>query len=170
MSKEVLMTIGLPGIGKSTYVNQLLAGRPHTWLNADSIRKELTGDEGNISRDHQVWPIFHDRFEKALASPAPESQVIVLDNTNLKQSARQPCLNAIRAAMQQGQQVLLKVVEFPMDVNLALARQKQRARQVPPEVIRRMAATFEPLSAAETQGITAQHVQVKDNGSGSWVA
>lgn len=163
MTKQVWMPIGLPGIGKSTYLNQALAGSPHRRISPDDIREELTGDMSNLSRDKEVFQLARDRFETALQSQAPADQTIILDATFLNPNARQKFLDLLIAA---SQQIFLRVFTFPMDVNLALTRQKNRARQVPEAAIRRLANSYKPFTAAEVPGVAFDHTQILPDGSG----
>lgn len=168
--KEIYLPIGLPGIGKSTVLNAMLANRTVTCISSDAIRKELTGDEGDISQDSKVWPLFQDRFQKALTSSDPGTDTIVLDSTSLKAYGRKTYFDMMRNAVAQGQQLLVKVLEFPLNAQLAIERQKNRTRQVPEDVIRRMAAKAHPFSLTETQGLQAEHIKIAEDGSTSRVA
>ena len=92
--KNIWMTIGLPGIGKSTIVTQLVGSQPAVVISSDGIRKELTGDEANSRKDKQVWRIFYQRFAEALAEAGCDR--IVLDATFLNPAHRKSVFDVIR--------------------------------------------------------------------------
>jgi predicted kinase len=140
------MTIGLPGCGKTTYLHNLLAGRPKTYISGDWVRQEVTGSISDLSQDGRVWQVVKDRFDAALRSGTPESQTIVLDATHLTATRRKPFLKQLQ---DWGQVVTLKVMHFTADLETCLARQQGRARQVPEEVVRRMDASRTPFAPTE---------------------
>lgn len=168
MLKEIVMPMGLPGIGKSTWLKSLMEKQPGAYLGSDAIRKEITGDEADVSKDALVKPLFHQRFAEMLKTQTPSR--IFLDATFLKAVDRQPFLETMRQAIQQGQQLVLKVFEFPMDLHLALQRQANRSRQVPEYVIRGMLQKAVPFSLAESQGIPTEHHRVDAGGQLNQVA
>jgi predicted kinase len=157
--KDILMSIGISGLGKSTFLKQQVAGKPHIYICPDDIREELTGDASDQSRNWQVWKLTYDRFEKALRADSPESRTIVLDATFLNRKSREKVLNILRKR-QAGDR--LWIYEFPVNPQLAVERQKQRERQVPEHVIYQQAAKYEPLSTQETQGLDVRHVHLDE--------
>lgn len=157
--KEVIMPIGLPGIGKSTTLNREFGDMPRRYIGLDAIREELTGNESDLSRDTEVKRLAKDRFVRALQSPAAEDQCIVLDATFLTPAARKPFLDIIRKF---GEDVLLRVFTFPNNPELAKARQKNRERQVPEFAIHRMSKAFKPFRPEEAQGINYVNKNVGD--------
>ena len=64
-----IITVGIPGSGKSTWVNEFV--KTHEgWvvINPDSIRKELTGDISNQSRNKDVWNTAYLELDNCLAN------------------------------------------------------------------------------------------------------
>lgn len=87
-TSHVYVMIGLPGAGKSTYVERLVKdskklGRETVVISRDIIRSEmgLKGDKpmGNKKQEDKVTEIFNEKFIQCLK----ERKDCVLDNTNL---------------------------------------------------------------------------------------
>jgi predicted kinase len=78
-----IMLIGIPGSGKSSYLNATNSMIPFysgdfVIVCPDKIRKELTGSTSDNSKDGLVWTLAKDRVIKALS----ESKNVILDATN----------------------------------------------------------------------------------------
>ena len=120
--KVVVLLVGVPASGKSTLARQLLAHASFMHLNADSIRKEVNGDENNHDRDNLVWMKFQERFEKALQSGEPA----LVDNMNHTRASRS---NLIRAARKAGYAVKLVYLDVPLAV--CIERNRSRGKDIP---------------------------------------
>lgn len=91
MSK-LIMLVGLPGSGKTTYAKNLIANDSSiVHYSSDAIREELYGD-ANIQGDaNKVFRILHHRTKAALA----EGKTVVYDATNVTRKNRKQLLNSI---------------------------------------------------------------------------
>lgn len=76
----MILMIGLPRSGKSTFVNNVLSSANYICISADNIREELTGDKSIQSNDKEVWKLLYEKFDSAIKN----KENIVVDNTNLK--------------------------------------------------------------------------------------
>jgi predicted kinase len=124
--KRIVLLVGVPGSGKST-VAQRLIDKGYHCLNADSIRKELFGDEGEQKDKEQVFGIFFQRLEEALK----QGLDIVIDNTNINTKHRSPIL---QRAIQAGyEDIQLWVLDVPLET--CLERNRSRQRALPDDVI-----------------------------------
>jgi predicted kinase len=148
--KTVLMAVGYPGSGKTAYLHNYCAFKPHTIICPDAIRQEITGSAENMSQDAQVWKVAYDRLKEALLSDDPDTDIIALDATFLYGAARGAAYKSIKEI---GVPYKLVVIETTLDVDQSLERMSSRARKVPKEVLERMASKRTPLSAEEK----AQH-------------
>ena len=134
---RIVVLVGLPGSGKSTYLEQLGAGA----LSSDTIRRLLADDETDQTIHDRVFETVRYLLRQRLALRRP---VTYIDATNLTPEERQPYLGIGRSYG-----CLLEAVYF--DVPLAVCRERnaRRHRIVPDEVLAKMAAKLVPPSAAE---------------------
>jgi len=73
----LILTIGIPGSGKSTWARQYSEKTGYVRVCPDDIRKEITGEVSNISRDSEVWAIAKERVNKLL----DEGTNVIFDST-----------------------------------------------------------------------------------------
>lgn len=132
------MVGGLPGSGKSTWLRPFA---PDV-LSTDDIRAELTGDAADQSANARVFAILRARLAERLTGGAP---VTYIDATNLTRRERRPYLQAGRKA-----QARVEAIWFDTPVAVCQARNRGRARQVPPHVIEAMAA--KSIAPSEQEG------------------
>lgn len=65
MAQKVVLTSGISGSGKSTFLNKFFKG---IVICPDDIRRELTGNVSDQSRNAEVWELTYKRFREALAT------------------------------------------------------------------------------------------------------
>ncbi len=127
--KRLIMLVGIPGSGKTTLAKKVVEKGFH-YMNADSIRLELYGDEGAQGNPEDVFAIFFQRLEQAMG----EEVDIIIDNTNLNPKQRQPILE--RAQQFGYADVQLWLLDVPLEV--CLERNKMRERNVPDDIVTNM--------------------------------
>ena len=76
-----LITVGVSGCGKSTWAKKQ---KDFTIVNPDSIRKEVTGEITNMTKDGEVWKIAKDRVIALLK----DGKNVILDATNVTSKGR----------------------------------------------------------------------------------
>ena len=135
--RAVVLMVGIPGSGKSTYV----AAHECPALSTDVLRQLLFGDAGEQRKPDLVFGLLRQILSVRLQSGVP---LTFLDATNLNSAARKPLL---RIAGEAG----YPVVAILMDVALeqCIKRNQERGRKVDPEVVRRMAKRLREPTAAE---------------------
>lgn len=134
MSKLYTM-VGLPGSGKSTWAS---ARSDCMVVSTDAIRKELFGDESEQKNGALVFEIAYARLAQAVAL----RHDVIFDATNLKRRSRAELFKRFPDV----EHVAVFVnTPFP----LCKKRNKNRARQVPVSVIRRMFYQLEPPTKEE---------------------
>jgi predicted kinase len=134
---RVVVLVGLPGSGKSTYVDQLGPGA----LSSDAIRKLLADDETIQTIHDRVFQTLRYLLRHRLALRRP---VTYIDATNLTPEERRPYIGI-------GKEFGCTLEAVYFDVPLAVCRERNRARQrvVPEEALAAMAAKLVPPSEAE---------------------
>lgn len=134
---KVIVLVGLPASGKSTWA----ATQPAPVLSSDTTRRLLSGDETNQSINRLVFSTMRALLKRRLEAGARGT---VIDSTALTPWERR-CW--IRLAELYDCEV--EAVFFDVPLEECLRRNALRARQVPEDVLRRMAARLIPPSLQE---------------------
>ncbi len=126
---KAILGIGVPGSGKTTILKPLAASEGLAYINADDIREEVTGDPENHTKEPLVWRTVFARIRAGL-----QTEGVVVDVTNSRRKDRKRMVDFCR------EHGAREVVGYWIDVPLAvsLARNRQRGRVVPAEVIEKM--------------------------------
>lgn len=141
-SRVVVITVGLPASGKSTWAKELVASEPNRWkrINRDDLRLMLHG------RSHDYSSYEHEKAvteaSDALVRAAIESgHDVVMDNTSLKVCDRK---SAHTIASSCGNCTVIEKV-FCVTLETALERNAKREGLacVPEDVIRSMAKRYQ---------------------------
>jgi predicted kinase len=134
---RIVVLVGLPGSGKSTYLERIGAAG----LSSDAVRKLLADDEGDQTIHAYVFQTIRYLLEQRLAIGRP---VTYIDATSLTREERAPYLAIGRA---HGCQV--EAVFFDVPLEVCLDRNARRHRVVPSDVLAKMAAKLAPPSVEE---------------------
>lgn len=126
---KVIVGIGVPGCGKTTYLKPLAEELNLTYINADDIREELTGDPTNHTREIKVWAIVRRRLKQAIAKNGA-----VLDATHSKKRDRRVIVEYCR---ENGADNIC-AYWFNLPLNTCLERNNKRDRKVPEEAAKKM--------------------------------
>lgn len=127
----VVLAIGLPGCGKSTYFAR--QGIPA--LSSDGLREWLLGGETNQSFPEYVFSALRSLLRLRLLIGQRETYI---DATNLTRRER-----AGYFALARRFGAAVEALYFDVPLAVCLARNRRRPRQVPEEKIREMAARLE---------------------------
>jgi len=87
MKPDFIMTVGIPGCGKSRWVNEYCKNHDVEIVSTDGIRKELTGTVNTmkeLGREEDVW----NRAMNRVANYLTEGKNVILDATNCRSRER----------------------------------------------------------------------------------
>ncbi len=134
---RIVVLVGLPGSGKSTYLEQIRAGA----LSSDAIRRLLADDETDQTIHDRVFQTVRYLLRHRLALGRP---VTYIDATNLTPEERQPYIGIGRS---HGCEI--EAIFFDVPLEVCRERNARRRRVVPGEAIEKMAARLVPPSVSE---------------------
>jgi predicted kinase len=133
---RVILLIGLPGSGKSTW-----AEGKNGVLSSDALRELLIDDPDNQTIHALVFRVLRDLLKRRLELQRP---VTFIDATNLTPRERAPYFKLAAAFHAE-----VDAVFFDVPADLCIKRNGSRTRVVPADVIRKMAARLIPPTRSE---------------------
>ncbi len=134
---RIVVLVGLPGSGKSTYLEQLKV----TGLSSDAIRRWLADDETDQTIHDRVFQTMRYLLRHRLALRRP---VTYIDATNLTPQERAPYI-----AIGSSYGCEVEAVYFDVPLPVCRDRNAARHRVVPAEAMDLMAARLAPPTEAE---------------------
>lgn len=148
MTAHLIITVGIPGSGKST----LVADAHLPVVSSDAIRGELLGDEACQDRSNEIWAEVHRRITDHLNA----GRSVILDSTNVDPAHRAPLLEIARAAG--AVPVAWRLTTWH---RASRRSNRRRARVVPEPVMTHMARLFNERCTPEAltaEGWTVRNV------------
>ena len=136
----MIVLVGLPGSGKSTYVARLGA----TAVSSDEVRRLLVDDAGDQTIQSRVFSTLRYLLRQRLELRRP---VTYVDATNLTPRERRPYI--VLSRLHDGE---AEAVFFDVPLEVCRRRNRERNRVVPEAVMEHMAARLVP--PAETEGFS----------------
>lgn len=126
---KLIMLIGLPGSGKSTYATRYKSNYPNTAIvSSDNIREELFGNANDQTHNGEVFTTMLNRTREFLRADID----VIYDATNINRKRR------INLLKELPKDTISIAVFFAVAFSLCKEQNEQRARVVPNEVMERM--------------------------------
>ena len=138
--------VGVPGSGKTTYLKLFASemGPSCHYLCADDFREQLAGDAADQSVNAEAWRMVYDAAETWLG----KGESVVIDATHAKHWERRAAVQRYR-----GDRAATAIaITFEVEIEVALERNKARARTVPEAAIRDMARLLEEHPVTTDEG------------------
>jgi predicted kinase len=134
---RVILAVGLPGSGKSTYLAEL-GVHP---ISSDALRLQLADDEADQTIHPQVFASMRYLLEQRLMLRKPATYI---DATNITRRDRRPFLDLARKHNCEPEALF-----FDVPPAICKVRNAARTRRVPDHVLDLMAAKLVPPSVEE---------------------
>ncbi len=134
---KIVVLVGLPGSGKSTYLQQIGA----IGLSSDAIRKTLADDETDQTIHDRVFQTLRYLLRQRLALGRPATYI---DATNLTPQERAPYIGIGKSYGCE-----IEAVFFDVPLEVCRARNAARSRVVPEEAMAAMAKKLAAPALAE---------------------
>ena len=134
---RIVVLVGLPGCGKTTYLEQMGVHG----LSSDAVRKLLVDDETDQSIHDRVFQTIRYLLRHRIELRRP---VTYIDATNLTPEERSPYIGIGKSYGCQ-----LEAVYFEVPLEVCRERNARRRRVVPEDVMEKMAAKLVPPTASE---------------------
>lgn len=147
--KNLYILCGIPGSGKSTWVQKQLEQRPGVWCSRDKVRFGIiTDNDAYFSKEDEVFTKWVGEIQAALDDVDGPDDVYA-DATHVNEVSRNKILNRLNVA-----NANLKAVNFIVPLEVCQSRNLERSGRsvVPAAVIEDMYRTFIPASATEKNG------------------
>ena len=155
---ELILVIGLPGSGKSTWVREkydyarLFQGKT-TILSSDQVRQELFGDENDQTHNEEVFQY----IKEVAVGRLKMGHRVIVDATNLTRKSRKSITDYVEQQLGGFYDYgFIKFVVIATPYYKCLENNRKRSRQVPEYVIERMYKQFEFPTYSET----VHHIEI----------
>ena len=147
---EIIILVGLPGSGKSTYIKQLKSKKNYVVVSTDDIFDRFAADAGiNYNQAFKILPYKEAEREMfdSLRAAVTQKKSIIVDQTNTTIKSRARKLGAVTKGYKKIA-VVFSVDEKELQRRLD-QREKEIGKSIPKDVIQSMKTSFQPPSKAE---------------------
>jgi heterogeneous nuclear ribonucleoprotein U-like protein 1 len=148
---EIIVMVGLPGSGKSTWSDNMLANSPDSYVvvSSDDELERMADHEGiSYGEAHKKYigkavSISKQKFREAVN----KGENIIWDQVNLSPKKRRSILNQVPASYKKTA-VAFEVTASELNQRLA-KREQETGKHIPPHVMKNMAKTYRPPTKEE---------------------
>jgi predicted kinase len=134
---KLIITVGLPGSGKSTYLARLGVNA----ISSDEVRRLIADNPHDQTMNARIFSVVRYLICQRIAAGRPVTHV---DATHLTPWEREPYV-----ILAQRYRCTLEALFFDVPVEICMARNQARDRVVPEEAIRKMALQMIPPALEE---------------------
>lgn len=138
---KMIVTVGLPASGKSTYFNSL---EDFIYISSDDIREKDFGDIATQDHNSEVFALMLSRTIENLKN----GHNVYYDACNINRKRRIHLINSICQRMR-GTEVEIEAIVFSTPYEFCLENNRSRERKIPEYVIKKMYMSFQVPSVDE---------------------
>lgn len=133
---NIIMLVGVPGSGKSTYAEKLIIQNKGNYisLSSDNFREKLFG---NINEQNKNDIVFKE-MKKETIKNLSNGKTVIYDATNIKRKNRISLLSEIKDYYNEATAII-----FATPYEICISRNGKREREVPIHIIINMIKSFE---------------------------
>ena len=141
ITNDMILLIGFPGSGKSTWAERYSTNRNYTVsISSDKIREELYGDEATQGDNNKIFSLVRERTEKALK----DCKDVIIDATNMTVKDRSAYFDIAKTYG-----ATVTGILFDIPVEECKRRNSKRDRVVPDFVYDKMTKRYEQPQLSE---------------------
>ena len=138
---KFIIPVGISGSGKSTWIKTLV-GMGYEVISPDDIRRELTGNISDQSKNNEVFSLAFQRAANALEN----NKNVIFDATNVSSDLRQKMLNYLKNSVKKDFDAFAKIFDANPEISKERIHKDIEAgvdrSNVPPEAIDRQYKNF----------------------------
>ena len=141
MKKNLYLMVGVPGSGKSTYLNDIANPAEDIIISRDEVRyRYVAENEPYFSKENFVFRVFINEIQKAIDDPnGPEN--IYCDTTHVTESSRAKVLRSLN--LSNVASITALVMTTSLDDCLERNSHREGRIHVPESMIKKMWMNFE---------------------------
>ena len=134
---RLIVLSGVPGSGKSYFSDALRKDKEkHVYIiSSDQIRKEMCGNQQDLSQDKLVWKIFYSLVK---TYSIDKDGIVILDATHSKKTYRLDNIRPFKPLFDQ-----IDLVCFRLDKELVIEQNRERENPIPPDNLLELLNSFE---------------------------
>lgn len=162
IKQHVHLMVGIPGSGKSTFIQKQLKNDKSIWISRDEVRKSFVGEDVNekeyFSRENEVFNQFILKINDAISLGYEH---IYVDATHISPASRNKTLS--RLYVEEDSALILEVFMTPAEECIRRNACRSGFARVPDSAITSMARGFKPPTRNEFANRTYGFARISIN-------